>query len=141
MSTTITGARGTARPVGHAPQAGQRKVRKRELDRIHQQRKRQKERERVRDLELKLESLHQRADDKLVYDMTVKHENIKARISRHLLRVEQIQALLKADVEDLREEASRVYYSPGIQVPSSTSNRQHHPPEQSRVSTNLQPDS
>jgi hypothetical protein len=77
------------------------KARKREMDRICQQRKRQKDRDTVRKLEARLKSLQQRAGDRFVYDMVIKHEKDQARISRHQQRMKQIQALLQADMEDL----------------------------------------
>lgn len=83
---------------------GQKRERKRELDRICQQRKRKRDRENVQKLEAKLQSLRQKADDKTVYEILMVREKDQARMARHKKRMHQIQDLLQADLIDLSDD-------------------------------------
>jgi hypothetical protein len=92
--------------------AEQKKARKRELDRLCQQRKRRKDRELVQRLETQLNSLKQRADGDIFYDLILQREKDQAKIDRHIQRAKQIQALLQADLDDLLEDGKRLFPYP-----------------------------
>jgi hypothetical protein len=82
-----------------------RKARKRELDRLSQQRKRQKHRERINQLEEKLRCLQQVTDNRIIHDLMMKQERRKELVARHRERAEQIRLLLQTDLDDLEEKS------------------------------------
>jgi hypothetical protein len=78
-----------------------RKARKRELDRISQQRKRKKDRDHVARLQARLDDLQQDADKKHVGDLLLERDRNQAQIERHQDRMRKIQAILVADMQDM----------------------------------------
>jgi hypothetical protein len=81
-----------------------RKARKRELDRISQQRKRKNDRETISKLKTQVRALEQQTDDNHVYNLILKQEKDQDKIKRHIERVKQIEALIQADLKDLGED-------------------------------------
>ncbi|RDW74225.1 hypothetical protein BP5796_07667 [Coleophoma crateriformis] len=79
-------------------QTGEKRARKRELDRISQRRKRQKDRETMNRLRNSLEQPH---DPSWLHHLVLKQEADLARLHRHGERMIQIQTLLQADLADM----------------------------------------
>jgi hypothetical protein len=96
--------------------------RKREIDRISQHRKRQKDRERIVQLEEQLNCLRRPHDNSLMASLldTQKKQNLRA--ARHRERLKQIEALLKADVEDFKDEPTKGTAKEGCDNYSEVSN-------------------
>ncbi|KAH6699807.1 hypothetical protein BKA61DRAFT_208170 [Leptodontidium sp. MPI-SDFR-AT-0119] len=94
-----------------------RKARKRESDRISQQRKRKKDREAICKLKAQVKALKHGSDDNHVYNLILGQEKDQEKIKRHLERVKQIEALVKADLKDLGEDDDQT--PAGTLIPNS----------------------
>ncbi|KIX95084.1 uncharacterized protein Z520_09000 [Fonsecaea multimorphosa CBS 102226] len=77
------------------------RTRKREMDRICQQRKRKRDRENLRNLEQRLQILQDEKPDSLLAQLIKDRDDNEARNNRHRTRMLQIQGLLRADLTDL----------------------------------------
>ncbi|RDW67532.1 hypothetical protein BP6252_08928 [Coleophoma cylindrospora] len=99
-TTTVDQAGVPQPPTSRAcsAQTGEKRARKRELDRISQRRKRQKDRETMNRLRNSLEQPH---DPSWLHHLVLKQEADLARLHRHGERMIQIQTLLQADLADL----------------------------------------
>lgn len=93
---------------GRTPDTEKRKARKRELDRISQQRKRKNDRETISRLKAQVKALEQQSDDNHVYNLVLKQEKDQEKLNRHLERMKHIEALVEADLKDLGKDEGQI---------------------------------
>lgn len=79
-----------------------RKARKREQDRISQQRKRKNDRETISKLKAHVKALEQQTgDDNHIYNLILEQKRDQDKLKRHLGRVKTIEALVQFSLDDL----------------------------------------
>lgn len=110
----------------------QRKARKRELDRLAQQKKRKNDRDTISMLRAQVKALEQQSDGNQMYNLIVKQEKDQWILKRHLERMKRIESLVQEDLKDLSEDDLAV---PRSRINNVTSEAEHSVTTPIEVST------